>query len=137
MEFSGHKLCCRTVHVEAPHSVRNVICNAARRVSIVLAAITWAGCVAASAASSIIASVLGFLAAGSTVTAIAELVGVEGLRVFGGWLFIIAAVIAWYAATALMINSSFGRRVWEPGVPKMGSVSSRGSWLYSTPYAPS
>ncbi len=85
---------------------------------IVLAAITWAGTVAASASSSVITSVLGVLAAGSTVTAIGELFGVEGLRILGGWLFIIAAVIAWYAATALMINSSFGRTVLSLGARK-------------------
>ena len=35
--------------------------------------------------------------------------GVEGLRILAGWLFIISAIIAWYAATALMVNSAFGR----------------------------
>jgi hypothetical protein len=78
---------------------------------IVLAAITWAGTVAASADSSVVSSVLGFLAAGSTIAAIAELVGVEGLRILAGYLFIISAIIAWYAATALMVNSAFGRVV--------------------------
>jgi succinate-acetate transporter protein len=78
---------------------------------IVLAAITWAGTAAASADSSVVTSVLGFLAAGSTVAAIAELVGNEPLRILAGWLFIISAIIAWYAATALMMNSAFGRTV--------------------------
>lgn len=77
---------------------------------IVLAAITWAGMVAAAAESSVVATVLGFLAAGSTITAIAELAGVEALRVLAGWLFIISAIIAWYAATALMVNSARGRK---------------------------
>jgi succinate-acetate transporter protein len=87
---------------------------------IVWAAITWAGTMAASAASSVVASALGVLAAGSIVTAIAELAGVEGLRILGGYLFIIAAVIAWYAATALMINSSFGRTVMSLGTTSGG-----------------
>ena len=78
---------------------------------IVLAAITWAGTAAASAESSVVATVLGFLAAGSTIAAIAELVGVEGLRILAGYLFIISAIIAWYAATALMVNSAFRRVV--------------------------
>jgi len=78
---------------------------------IVLAAITWAGTAAASADSSVVTSVLGFLAAGSTVAAIAELVGVESLRILAGWLFIISAIIAWYAATALMVNAAFRRTV--------------------------
>jgi uncharacterized protein len=76
---------------------------------IVLAAITWAGTAAASTESSVIESILGFLAAGSTIAAIAELIGLEGLRIVAGWLFIISAIIAWYAATALMVNGALGR----------------------------
>ena len=87
---------------------------------IVLAAITWAGTAAASADSSVVTSVLGFLAAGSTVAAIAELVGVESLRILAGWLFIISAIIAWYAATALMVNSAFGRTVMSLGTKHEG-----------------
>ncbi|HEX2330409.1 MAG TPA: acetate uptake transporter [Candidatus Angelobacter sp.] len=87
---------------------------------IVLAAITWAGTFAASAESSVITAVLGFLAAGSTINAIAELAGIEGLRILAGWLFIISAVIAWYAATALMVNSAFGRTVLRMGTRRMG-----------------
>jgi uncharacterized protein len=78
---------------------------------IVLAAITWAGTFAASAESSVVTAVLGFLAAGSTIAAIAELIGIEPLRILAGWVFIISAIIAWYAATALMVNSAFGRTV--------------------------
>lgn len=85
---------------------------------IVLAAITWAGTAAASAESSAVTAVLGFLAAGSTIAAIAELVGVEGLRILAGWLFIISAIIAWYAATALMVNSAFGRTVMGLGTKR-------------------
>jgi uncharacterized protein len=78
---------------------------------IVLAAITWAGTAAAGHESSVIATVLGFLAAGSTIAAIGELAGVEGLRILAGWLFIISAIVAWYAATALMLNAASGRTV--------------------------
>lgn len=78
---------------------------------IVLAAITWAGTIAASAESSVVATVLGFLAGGSTIAAIAELIGVEGLRILAGYLFIVSALIAWYAATALMVNGATGRVV--------------------------
>jgi succinate-acetate transporter protein len=83
---------------------------------IVLAAITWAGMAAASRESSVVATVLGFLAGGSTIAAIAELVGVEGLRMLAGWLFIVSAIIAWYAATALMINGVAGRQVMGLGI---------------------
>ena len=85
---------------------------------VVLAAITWAGMAAAIAESSVVASVLGFLAAGSTVAAIGELAGVEGLRILAGWLFIISAIIAWYAATALMINAAYGRKVLRLGAKR-------------------
>lgn len=85
---------------------------------IVLAAITWAGTAAATASSKVVTAVLAFLAAGSTIAAIAELAGVEGLRILAGWLFIISAIIAWYAATALMMNSAFGRKVMRLGVPR-------------------
>jgi len=78
---------------------------------IVLAVITWAGTFAASAESSVVSTVLAFLAAGSTLSAIAELGGVEGLRIVAGYLFIISALVACYAATALMVNSAFGRVV--------------------------
>jgi uncharacterized protein len=83
---------------------------------IVLAAITWAGMAAASRESSVIAWVLGFLAAGSTIEAIAELAGVDGLRILAGWLFIISAIIAWYAATALMMNGAAGKAILGLGI---------------------
>ncbi len=85
---------------------------------IVLAAITWAGTAAASAESSVVTAVLGFLAAGSTVAAIGQLGGIEGLNVLAGWLFIISAIIAWYAATALMMNAAFGRTVLRLGTKR-------------------
>lgn len=88
---------------------------------IVLAAITWAGMAAASHESSVVATVLGFLAGGSTIAAIAELVGVEGLRMLAGWLFIVSAIIAWYAATALMINGAAGRQVMGLGTRRRGT----------------
>ena len=90
---------------------------------IVLAAITWAGMAAAAAESSVVATVLGFLAAGSTIAAIGELAGVEALRMFAGWLFIISAIIAWYAATALMINAAYRRNVLRLGArPKPDEI---------------
>ncbi len=90
---------------------------------IVLAAITWAGTVAAAAESSVVSTLLGFLAAGSSIEAIAELAGIEGLRILAGWLFIISAVIAWYAASALMINSAFGRNVLGLGTKRQATAA--------------
>lgn len=90
---------------------------------IVLAAITWAGTAAATAESSALVAVLGFLAAGSTVAAIGELIGMQGLRILAGWLFIISALIAWYTATALMINSGRGRKVMALGSKRKPATS--------------
>lgn len=88
---------------------------------IALAAITWAGTVAASAESSVLASVLGFLAVGASISAIAELGGVENLRVLAGWIYIISACLAWYTATALMVNAAYGRAVMGLGIKRARS----------------
>ena len=74
---------------------------------IALAAITWVGTWAATAVSKGLVGVLGFLAAGSTVMAIAQLIGNVALTEIAGWLFIIAAVLAWYVASALLLESVF------------------------------
>jgi succinate-acetate transporter protein len=78
---------------------------------IVLAAITWIGTWAALAVARSLTGVLGFLAAGSTVMAIAQLTGSGVLTIIAGWLFIISAVLAWYTASALMLNGVYGRQV--------------------------
>lgn len=82
---------------------------------IVLAAITWACTGAAVAENKALVTVLTFLAAGSTIAAIALLVGVEGLVILSGYLFIVCALAAWYTASALMINEAFGREIWSLG----------------------
>ncbi len=82
---------------------------------IVLAAITWVGCIAAAAEVKALAWVLGFLAAGSTAAAIGQISGTEPLNILAGWLFIISAIIAWYTASALMLESVYGRPVWPLG----------------------
>jgi len=82
---------------------------------IVLAAITWMGSWAASAENKVVASVLLFLAGGSTLAAIGELAGSEGLRVIAGYLFIISAILAWYAASAMMLEGAFHRTVLRSG----------------------
>jgi len=78
---------------------------------IALAAITWVGTIAAFAENGVLTGVLGFLAAGSTVTAIAMLTANAGLEEIGGWLFIISAVIAWYLASAMMLAGAYKREV--------------------------
>jgi len=82
---------------------------------IVLAAITWVGSGAAAAENKALVTVLAFLAGGSTIAAIGYLVGAEHLLVLAGYLFIISALVAWYAASALMLFESYGREVWPVG----------------------
>ena len=82
---------------------------------IVLAAISWVCMGAASAENKAMASVMAFLAAGATVSAIGLLGGVEALMMISGYLFIIASFAAWYTASALMLNEAYGREVWSLG----------------------
>lgn len=82
---------------------------------IVLAAITWVCAGAAAAENKALVTTLVFLAAGSTIAAIALLVGSDGLVILAGYLFIICAIAAWYTASALMLNEAFGREVWALG----------------------
>jgi succinate-acetate transporter protein len=81
----------------------------------VLAAITWVCAGAAAAENKALVMTLAFLAAGSTISAIALLVGSEGLIILAGYLFIISAIAAWYTGSALMLNEAFGREVWGLG----------------------
>jgi len=82
---------------------------------IVLAAITWVCVAAAAAENKSLTMTLGFLAAGSTISAIALLAGAEVLTIIAGYVFIISAIAAWYTASALMLNEAFGREVWALG----------------------
>jgi hypothetical protein len=82
---------------------------------IALAAITWVGTVAAFAENGVLTGVLGFLAAGSTVSAYAFLADNAGAAQIGGWLFIISAVIAWYLASAMMLAGTYKREVLPVG----------------------
>ncbi|HSR10624.1 MAG TPA: hypothetical protein VLS90_04205 [Thermodesulfobacteriota bacterium] len=59
--------------------------------------------------------VLGFLAAGSTLAAIGFIIGLPMVNLLAGWALIISALVAWYTATGLMVNSAFGREVLSLG----------------------
>jgi succinate-acetate transporter protein len=78
---------------------------------IALAAITWVGTIAAFAENGVLTGVLGFLAAGATVSAVAMLNGSASLTEIGGWLFIISAIVAWYLASAMMLAGTYKREV--------------------------
>ncbi len=80
---------------------------------IALAAITWAGTAAATAESIGLVAVLGLLAIGSTLAAIGELGGAAWLSEAAGYAFMISAFCAYYVATALMLEATFG----EPKLP--------------------
>ncbi len=82
---------------------------------IVLAAVTWACTMAAVAENKAMVTVVTFLAAGATIAAIGLLGAIDGLLIVAGYVFLVAAIAAWYTATALMINESYGREVWSLG----------------------
>ncbi len=82
---------------------------------VVLAVTTWAGTWAAFAENASMALFLAFLAVGSTLCAIGYMFGLSSMNLAGAYCFIVSAIIAWYTATALMLNSTFGREVLSLG----------------------
>lgn len=82
---------------------------------IVLAAITWMGCLAAAAENRSLAAVLGLLAAGSTAGAVGNLIGSGGCKVTAGYFFILSAFVAFYAASAMMLEGSWKRPILRVG----------------------
>jgi uncharacterized protein len=88
---------------------------------IVMAAITW-GITAASRENKGITTLLALLATGSTLEAIAELAGIEWLRMLAGYFLIASALVAWYVASALIMR--FGKTVSaKPAAPVAHSES--------------
>ena len=88
---------------------------------IILAAITWAGAFAALASNLAMSLVLMTLAAGSTILAIGWVTPYSiGVQQAGGDVLVAAAVIAFYTATALMLESSFQRRILPVGHMRRG-----------------
>jgi succinate-acetate transporter protein len=79
---------------------------------IALAAITVSGALGAFAEGGFgIMTVLGVLAAGAAVAAIGFLSDSKSTQHTAGWLFVIAAVLAWYMATAMMLKAAAGKVV--------------------------
>ncbi|MER7890534.1 GPR1/FUN34/YaaH family transporter [Micromonospora sp. NPDC094482] len=83
---------------------------------IALAAITWSGAVAALAKNLSLALTLIALAAGATAQAIGQLADISGWRTLGAYFFIASAVVAWYTATAMMLEATYGRAVLPLGM---------------------
>ena len=86
---------------------------------IVLAAITWMCALGAFGESIGLACVLSTLALGSTLEAIARLVGTDAIHVAAGYLFIISAIIAWWVASAMLFEETFGSPVISIGKKHM------------------
>jgi len=84
---------------------------------VTLAVITASGAVAAMAESLGLTSVLGTLAIGSGLLAVGYLTGVTGWIEAGGWVLIASAILAWYTASAMMLESTFGRVLLPLGKP--------------------
>ncbi len=78
---------------------------------VILAAVTWAGAVASLATNAGLVSVLTLLAAGSTLMAIGTFLGSQTLGEIAGYVFMVSALAAFYTASALMIEETFGRSV--------------------------
>ena len=97
---------------------------------IVLAAITWAGAAAALYVSVGVTTVLTLLAAGCTFAAIGYALDESWARTTAGWLFICAAIAAWYVATALMLHGVRGEAVLPVGKRDVVAGSSPGLIQY-------
>ncbi|MGA8490644.1 MAG: GPR1/FUN34/YaaH family transporter [Terriglobales bacterium] len=76
---------------------------------IAVAAITWA-ITAASRENMGVTTVLAFLAIGSSFEAVAELAGMNWLRILAGYFLLASALVAWYVASALMMRSGKKQR---------------------------
>ena len=91
---------------------------------IALAAITWVAAIAALAENVGLALVLVALAGGATCSAVGLLINVSAWRTTGAWFFVVAAVLAWYVASAMLLESTF-RRVVLP-IGKIGRANRPG-----------
>jgi uncharacterized protein len=70
---------------------------------VVVAALTW-GIAAAAQPNKPVATVLTLLGIGSTLEAIAELGGMDWLRMAAGYFLMASAIVAWYIASALIMR---------------------------------
>lgn len=78
---------------------------------LTLAWITAAGAFAAAAINGGIFMVLLILAAGSAMAAASYFGGYKSWEQAAGWLFVASAAFAWYTASAMMIESAWGREI--------------------------
>ncbi|HEY7291027.1 MAG TPA: acetate uptake transporter [Vicinamibacterales bacterium] len=85
----------------------------------ILAAITWVTTAAAAAENQALSWVLGILSLGSTCMAIAFFAGSHAWLMLASYILMLSAIAAWYAASALMLDTAYGRQVWPVGKPSM------------------
>jgi succinate-acetate transporter protein len=90
---------------------------------IVLAAITWMCALAAFSESIGLVCVLGTLAVGSTLEAIARLVGSADIHMIAGYAFVISSIMAWWLASAMMFEEAYGHPVLGVGKKKIHQPS--------------
>jgi uncharacterized protein len=82
---------------------------------VVLAAITWVGAIAATRENNALTAVLGTLAAGSTLLAIALMGGVPVVQTVAAYVLLVSALLAWYLGGAMMLEATFNRAVLPVG----------------------
>ncbi len=92
-----------------------------------LAAITLSGAAASLGESLGLFCVLGSLATGAAFLAVAYLTGTGGWLTAGGWVLFASSVLAWYVASAMMLEGSFGRVVlplgkWDRSANRPGAT---------------
>jgi succinate-acetate transporter protein len=79
---------------------------------IALCAITFSGMLGALAEGNLgVTAVLGVLAAGAGLAAVAMLGDSAGLEKVAGWVFVVSAILAWYVATGMMLKGAAGKIV--------------------------
>jgi uncharacterized protein len=77
---------------------------------IALCALTFSGMLGAIAEGGFgVTAVLATLAAGSGLAAVGFLHGTVFIQHTAGWVFVISAALAWYVATAMMLNAAAGK----------------------------
>lgn len=84
-----------------------------------LAAVTVVGAFAASGENIALASVLYALAGGAALLAIGLIAGIGAIEVIAGYVLIVSAILAWYTASAMLLESTLKRVVLPMG--KLGS----------------
>lgn len=90
---------------------------------VVVAAITW-GITAAARHNAGMTTLLALLAVGSTLEAVAELAGMVRLRMLAGYVLVVAALVAWYLATAVMTRFGVIHKA-RPKTPTLPTESER------------